>query len=498
MMFAFIEAHPPALVVFVLSSAFLMPTVAHFNKKWCGPVASFLMAVAFACSLHLAKVAGSGTVISYSAEGWPPPWGIEVLINYFSAFMLVIITFLCLVVLVYSLSAVWTEVAENAIGWYYTTILLTTAAMIGMAITNDVFNMYVFIEVTGISACALVLARNSKMATEAAFKYLLLATVGSGFVLFAITLLYLITGNLNIPYVAMEFQKSYSEYPFLIWSILSFFLVGFGIKSALFPLHLWLPDAYSSAPSVSSAFLSGLVGKAYIVALIKFFYLIFGFDLLNALYIRHLMLIMASIAIIAGSLFAFSQVDIKRRLAYSSVSQIGYIFLGIGLGSPLGFAAAILHIFNHSIMKACLFMATGAVYYQTGERRVNRLSGLGYEMPITFGAFTIVAMSMMSLPLFSGFISKWYLAKGSIEAGIPVLVGLLVLSSLLNATYYLPIIWQAFFDVDRERPKTFKLDRIPVSMAAPIVVLALAVIYFGLQPQLPLYYAEQAAKLFLP
>lgn len=498
MMFAFFEAHPPALLVFTLSSAFLMPTVAHFNKKWCGPVASFLMAVVFANSLHLAKVAASGKVISYCVEGWPAPWGIEVLINHFSAFMLVVISFITLAVLVYSITAVWTEVAENAIGWYYTIILLTTAAMIGMAITNDVFNMYVFIEVTGISACALVLAKHSKMATEAAFKYLLLATVGSGFVLFAITLLYLITGNLNIPYVAMEFKRNYANYPFLIWTILSFFLVGFGIKAALFPLHLWLPDAYSSAPSVSSAFLSGLVGKAYIVALIKFFYLIFGFDLLNALYIRHLMIIMASIAIIVGSLFAFSQVDIKRRLAYSSVSQIGYIFMGIGLGTPLSLAATILHVFNHSMMKACLFLATGAIYYQTGERRVNRLSGLGYEMPITLGAFSIVAMSMMSLPLFSGFISKWYLAKGSIEAGMPLLVGLLVLSSLLNASYFLPIIWQAFFDVDRQKPKTIKLDRIPLSMAVPMAVLALAVLYFGVQPQLPLYYAEQAAKLFLP
>ncbi len=497
-MFSFVEAHPPALVLFVLMGAFLMPTISHFRRSLCGPAACVIMLVSLACSIHFVRLVLDGTVISYAAGHWAAPWGIEVVIDSFSAYILFVISFACLAILFYSISSLKEEIAPKTIGWYYTIFLLLVASMMGMAITHDLFNMYVFIEVTGIAACALVLAKNTKMATDAAFKYLLLATVGSGFVLFGIALLYLITGHLNIGFVATEFALIYMQYPFLTWTALSFFLVGFAIKSALFPLHLWLPDAHSSAPTSSSAILSGLVVKAYIVALLKFYYLIFGFELLDAIYIRHLILIMAASAIIFGSMFAFAQLDIKRRLAYSSVAQIGYIFLGIGLGSSTGMAAGILHIFNHAVMKACLFMAAGAIYHQTGKKQVNKLQGLGYEMPITFGAFSIAALSMVGLPLFSGFISKWYLAMGSIEAGMPLFVGLIILSGLLNASYFLPIIWQAFFDVDQHKPKTFTLDVIPFSMAATMVVLALTVIYFGLSPEIPLSLAQQAAKIFLP
>jgi multicomponent Na+:H+ antiporter subunit D len=497
-MFTMLDAHPPLLVIFVLMSAFMMPAFAHFRRQFCGPAAVATMAAALLYSIHFALLARDGQIISYAVGGWDAPWGIEVVINPFSSFMLVVISSVCLAILLYSMSSLEWELPVNGIGWYYTTFLLLVASMMGMAITNDIFNMYVFIEVTGITACALVLAKGGRLATEASFKYLLLATVGSGFVLTGITLIYLVTGNLNISFVAEEFSRVYPQYPYLIWTVLSFFLVGFGIKSALFPLHVWLPDAHSSAPTTSSAVLSGLVVKAYIVALVKFYFLIFGFDLLDQIFIRHMILIMATAAILGGSMFAFVQLNLKRRLAYSSVAQIGYIFLGIGLGSPIGLAAGILHIFNHALMKACLFLAAGAIYRQTGEKNVNRLQGVGYEMPVTMGAFTVAALSMVGLPLFNGFISKWYLAQGSIQAGMPMFVGLIILSGLLNASYFLPIIWQAFFVVDEHEPKTFTLDKIPLSMAFSMALLAAGVIYFGIAPGFPLELAQKAVSVFLP
>jgi multicomponent Na+:H+ antiporter subunit D len=496
-MFAFLELHPPALVVFVLMVAFIMPTIAHFKRKLCGSAACGAMALALAGSIHFAQIASVGRVISYAAGGWDAPWGIEILINPLSGFMLLAISFVTLAIMIYSISSLESEIPPNAIGWYYTIFLLLVASMMGMAMTNDMFNMYVFIEVTGISACALVLAKNSKLSTEASFKYLLLATVGSGFVLVGITLTYLVTGHLNITFIAAEFSSIIAKYPFLSWTILSFFLVGFGIKSALFPLHVWLPDAHSFAPTASSAVLSALVVKVYIVALIKFYFIMFGFALLNEIYFRHLILLMASAAIIGGSLFAFVQLNLKRRLAYSSVAGIGYIFLGIGLGGVTGLAAGILHIFNHAVMKACLFMAAGAIYRQTGHKQVNKLQGIGYEMPITMGAFSIAALSMVGLPLFSGFITKWYLALGSIEAGMPWFIGLIVLSGLLNASYFFPIIWQAFFDIDAHKPRTFSLDKIPASMSVAMVLLALAVLYFGISPEIPLSLAVKAAGMLL-
>lgn len=497
-MLTFLELHPPALVVFVFIVSFTMPSFAHFRHSLCGPVACVGMALAVLGSYHFAKLAADGTNIAYAVGGWDVPWGIEVLINPFSAFMLLVISFVSLLILIYATSSLSAEVPERGIGWYYTIFLLLVASMMGMVITNDLFNMYVFIEVTGISACALVLAKGTRLSTEAAFKYLLLATVGSGFILFGISLLYLITGNLNITFVANEFSVVYAQYPYLIWTVLSFFLVGFGIKSALFPLHVWLPDAHSSAPTASSAILSGLVVKVYIVALIKFYFLIFGFEMLDYIYIRHMILIMAASAMIGGSMFAFVQLNLKRRLAYSSVAQIGYIFLGIGLGSATGLAAGILHIFNHAIMKVCLFLAAGAIYRQTGEKQVNHLQGIAYKMPITIGAFTVAALSMIGLPLFSGFISKWYLAIGSIEAGMPLFVGLIIISGLLNASYFLPIVWQAFFVVDEHEPKTFVLDKIPHSMSFSLLVLMGMIIYFGIWPAFPLLLAERAVGLFLP
>lgn len=497
-MFTIWEAHPPLLVLFVLMAALLMPAIFHFRPQLCGAAALTVLFIALFVSLNFVRLTLEGRVLSYAVGGWPAPWGIEVLIEPLSAFMLAVISFIALITIFYSTSALEWEVPEAGIGWYYTTFLLLVASMKGMVITNDLFNMYVFIEVVGISACALVLAKGGREATEAAFKYLLLATVGSGFVLMGIALLYMVTGNLNIAFVAREFKQVYPQYPHLVWTVLSFFLVGFGIKAALFPLHVWLPDAHSSAPTPSSAILSGLVVKVYIVALLKFYFLIFGFELLDQLLIRQLILLMASAAIVAGSMFAFAQLNLKRRLAYSSVAQIGYIFLGIGLGSTIGLAAGILHIFNHAVMKTCLFLAAGAIYRQTGEKYVNRLQGIGYSMPLTMGAFSIAALSMVGLPLLSGFISKWYLALGSIEAGMPMFVGLIILSGLLNGSYFLPIIWQAFFVVDQHEPKTLTMDKLPFSMSASLVVLALVIIYFGVWPQLPLSLALKAANLFLP
>ena len=497
-MFTFVDAHPPVLVIFVMMAAFIMPTIAHFRRSLCGPFSCLTMVIALIISIHYALITQAGTVIRYAVGGWEPPWGIEVVINAFASYMLVVISFICLLILIYSLTSLSDEIPQKGYGWYYTVFLLLVGAMMGMAMAYDIFNMYVFVEVTGITACALVLAKGGRDATEASFKYLLLATVGSGFVLTGIALMYLITGNLNIPFTAYEFSKVYTQYPYIVWTVLSFFLVGFGIKSALFPLHVWLPDAHSSAPTTSSAVLSGLVVKTYIVALIKFFFLVFGFKLLDQIFVRHMILVMATAAILAGSMFAYVQLNLKRRLAYSSVAQIGYIFLGIGLGTPFGLAAGIYHIFNHALMKSCLFLAAGAIHRQTGEKYVNRLAGLGYKMPVTMGAFSIAALSMVGLPLFSGFISKWYLALGSIEAGMPMFVGLIILSGLLNASYFLPIIWQAFFVVDERKPKTFSMDKIPFSMSFSLVVLTVAIIYCGIRPDFLLSLATKAAVIFLP
>ncbi len=481
-------------VIIPLIASFCMPVLARWRKDYCMPLATVTTGAVFAITVYIGYYVLQGNIIRYNVAGWPPPWGIELVVESLSSMMIMLISGLSFLILVYSRHAIKHELERLVTGWYYTAFLLCLSGMIGLVISNDLFNMYVLIEITGISACALVAAKGTRLSTEAALKYLLLATVGSGFILFGIGFIYMITGHLNLAYIAMELPAVKDQYPFLIWTTLSFFVVGFGVKAALFPLHLWLPDAHSSAPSPSSAILSSLVVKVYIIAFLKILLIAFGLEIFHETFIRHLILALSLVAMLAGSFFAFVQIELKRRLAYSTVAQVGYVFLGIGLGTPWGLAAGMLHIVVHAFMKTCLFLCAGAIYYQTGRKHVNEFTGLGYSMPVTMGAFTVAAFSMVGIPLFGGFISKYGLALGSLEAELPLVILVIILSGLLNATYYFPIIGQAYFGQEdgahhhgtehdhHQEEKKFKLDQVPLSMLIPIAIVALGVIALGIFP----------------
>jgi multicomponent Na+:H+ antiporter subunit D len=500
---------PFLCVIGTLIASFCMPVFARWKKDLCAPLATIVVGAVFITTLVIGYHVMQGEVIRYAVSGWPPPWGIEIVVEPLSSLMLMLLSGICLLILIYSFHAIKFELQRKVTGWYYTAFLLCLAGMMGLVITNDIFNMYVFIEVTGISAVALVVAKGTRQATEAALKYLLLATIGSGFILFGIGFLYMITGNLNLTFIAQELALVKDSYPFLLWTALSFFVVGFGVKAALFPLHLWLPDAHSSAPSSSSAVLSSLVVKVYIIAFLKILLIAFGLEIFHETFIRHLILVLSVVAMLAGSFFAFVQIELKRRLAYSTVAQIGYVFLGIGLGTPWGLAAGILHIVVHAFMKTCLFLCAGAIYYQTGNKQVNQFAGMGFKMPIVMGAFTIASFSMVGIPLFGGFISKYGLALGSLEADLPLLILVIILSGLLNATYYFPIIGQAYFSQDESEEhgheghgehhetKAFQRDQVPVTMLVPIVILALGVIYLGIFPGTVLEFINRTVALLL-
>ena len=489
-------------VLIPLIASFCMPILARWKKEFCAPLATLVTASVFIITIIIGYHVINSGPISYHVAGWEPPWGIEIVVDSLSSIMIMLISGISLFILIYSFTAVKHELERIVTGWYYTAFLLCLSGMIGLVISNDIFNMYVLIEITGISACALVAAKGTRLSTEAALKYLLLATIGSGFILFGIGFLYMITGHLNITYIARELALVKDSYPILIWTTLSFFVVGFGVKAALFPLHLWLPDAHSSAPSPSSAILSSLVVKVYIIAFLKILLIAFGLEIFHETYIRHLIIVLAVIAMLAGSFFAFVQIELKRRLAYSTVAQIGYVFLGIGLGTPWGLAAGMLHIIVHAFMKTCLFLCAGAIAYQTGRKHVNEFTGMGYMMPITMGAFSVAAFSMVGIPLFGGFISKYGLALGSLEANLPLLILVIILSGLLNATYYFPIIGQAYFSQeessgDNHTDRKFKRDQIPLSMLVPIVVIAVGIIYLGIFPGTVLNFINQTVLALL-
>lgn len=487
--------HFPILtVVLFLGSSFLLPLLGGKRKKFAG---WFALAVAF---LALALAAGSACHIfeqgpySYYPGGHGAPLGIELAADWITVFMQLTINLVGLIILIYGRASLAEEIGIKAEKWSYSIFFLLMAALNGLAMAYDLFNIYVFTEIGTLAACALVAIKPRKLCVEAALKYLILSALGSGLVLLGIGLLYMATGYLNIGAVARALPGAFAAYPWNVIVALSMFIVGFGIKSALFPLHLWLPDAHSSAPTPSSAILSGLVLKAYVLVLARIIFQVYGVELFSRVPIPEVVLLLATLGTFAGSLLAIGQRDIKRMLAYSSVAQVSYIFLGLALVTKNGVVGGLLHVFNHAVMKAMLFLAAGALIHKTQIRKIEDLAGIGYRMPLTMAVFSIGALSMVGIPGFSGFISKFYLALGALDAGKPFYVAVILLSSLLNAVYYFPIVVRAFFGQGRRK---FNWDGLSRAMVLPMVVLAGLTLIFGFLPGGLVSLAELAADALL-
>src|SRR5690554_2203105 len=488
-------SHLPVLLVIVyLGSAFLTPLLSRlkrFSANWFAVgVAALGLLVSGTSALYLAEVGP----FSYFPGGHPLPWGIEISVDWVAVYMQLTINFIAFMVLIYSKADLIREVEQGAISWYYTLFFLLMAALNGLALAADLFNIYVFTEISSLTACALVAIKSQRQCVEASLKYMILSTLGSGMVLLGISLIYMVTGHPNINVLGQALPAAFAAYPWNILVALSLFIIGFGIKSALFPLHVWLPDAHSSAPTPSSAVLSGLVIKVYVIVLAKIIFQVFGIDLFSAIPIPEVLLLLATFGTFAGSILAIGQKDIKRMLAYSSVAQICYIYMGLALVTETGAVGGLLHVFNHAVMKSSLFLAAGAIIYKTGIRKIEDLAGIGYRMPITMAVFSVGALSMVGIPGFSGFISKYYLAFGALDAGKPFYVAVILLSSLLNAIYYFPIIVRAFFGQGGGK---FSRDNLPRMMSLPMLVLAGITVYFGILPGGLVKIVELAAATWL-
>jgi len=488
--------HLPALIVVVpLFFAFLMPLLARWRKQWCVPVTLGAIIFSFLAALKMVFQVMSTGPFSYYMGDWPPPWGIELSIDYLAVFAALTVTGVGLLIIWYGSKDLLHELKSEVIGWYYTLYLLLIASMVGIVITNDIFNMFVFLEICAIASCGIISIKESRDCIEAAFKYLVLSVLGSGAFLLAAAMLYMVTGHLNFTFMAEALPEAMALYPNNLLVALGLLIVGLGVKAALFPLHVWLPDAHSSAPSPSSAVLSGLVIKVYAVAMIRLLYLVFPRELLGLAPVMDMILGMSTLAIIIGSMFAIVQDDIKKMLAYSSIAQIGYVFLGVGLMSESALVGGILHIFNHAMMKSMLFLAAGAFIYGTGARKLSELKGVGHTMPIPTIAFCIGAFAMVGIPITSGFISKWYLALGALDVGRPFFTAVILISSLLNGIYYLPIVVNAFFSKTEEVVP--EPEKLPKQMLVPLALLSFGVILFGVYPSLILGIVYRAAQLLL-
>ena len=486
---------PVFLVIIPLFLAFILPTFARRVKLVEGLVISvetvWLAGAGYLASMVLLQ---KGVPIIYSMGGWTAPWGIELKIDSLAAFFLLVVTSISFTVALFAKGNLTEEVGtKGRVTRFYVLLLLLGGAMAGMALTNDLFNVFVLVEVATLSCCGLVSARDHPRASEAAFKYLILATLGSTLVLGGIGFIYMLTGHLNMGFAHLELIQVWQNSPHVVWMAMSFILIGFGVKSALFPLHVWLPDAHSNAPTPASAILSGLAVKGYIICFLKFMYGVFGQNLMIEFNIHRILVLAGMIAIIGGSLFALTQDELKRRLAYSTVAQVGYLFLGLGLINITGLTGTLFYLASHAVIKTSLFLSAGAMLAASGKKNIKDLGGIGRKMPISMGVFTIGSLGLIGIPLFSGFVGKWYLLLGSFEAGHILAAIVIIVGSVLCAGYLLPIIRIAYFE---PAPEGDLMDPgLPQKIA--LILLGVAVVALGTLPGPILELASRAASELL-
>ncbi|WP_291632947.1 proton-conducting transporter membrane subunit [Clostridium sp.] len=472
-----IESFPLVIILILFITAFSMPLIKKIKIVKGISLISMTIAMILATT-NLIFVINKGGYL-YRIGHFDAPYGIEFRIGIIEAMMGLLFTFVALMIIWYSIYSIDKEIKQSKIALYYLLINILIGSLLGVVYSNDLFNCFVFIEVGTLASCGTIIVKDKKENMKATMKYLIMSCLGSGLVLMGIAYLYSMTGHLNMSYIHEELINCYLNYPNAVLIAIVLFIIGLGVKSAMFPLHNWLPDAHSSAPTSSSAILSSLVLKAFVLLLIKILYRVFGMEILNYYSVLNIILVLGGLGMILGSVFAIFQKNIKRVIAYSTVAQMGYIFLGIGIGSNLGVSIAIFHIIGHAVTKSALFLLVGAMIEQTGEKSLEHLRGVGREMPLTLGLFSICALSMIGIPILPGFISKWHLSLASIEAGNTILIAVILISSLLNAVYYFPIVINGFFGEENLKGKVYKAKSKPVKELMPVIFLVVSMIYVG-------------------
>ena len=488
-----IAQHLPVLQVLVpLMSAPLCLLLRRPNWPWAltllVTIATFLMALGL-----LGRVLATGT-IAYEIGGWAAPWGIEYRIDLLSGFVVVLVTAVGAAVMLYAKASVEREISANRHYLFYCMYLLCLSGLLGITLTGDAFNLFVFLEISSLSSYVLISLGQDRRALTAAYNYLIMGTIGATFYIIGVGMMYMMTGTLNMADLAVRLPAVADTRT--VMAALGFIVVALSLKLALFPLHLWLPNAYAHAPSVVTAFLASTATKVAVYALLRIAFTVFGAaHVFDSMPMQGVMLTLAVAGIFLGSLVAIYQTNAKRMLAYSSVAQIGYMILGMALANEAGLTGGIVHLFNHAMTKGALFLALGCVYYSTGSVMVKDMAGLGRRMPLTMAAFVVGGFSLIGSPLTVGFISKWYLVKGALDAGWWLLAGLIVAGSLLALVYIWRIVEIAYF---REpSPDAPAAVEAPWHMVAPMWLMAAAALYFGIDATATADIAGATARLLL-
>jgi multicomponent Na+:H+ antiporter subunit D len=461
----------PGLVLIPLGAAMLSPIVAFRSVKAARFFGGLSLAANLFLSLVLANLVWWQGTLRYKFGGWSPPWGIEIVLDPMSAMMAPLVAFFALLAFASAsrCEEKWTVSHAGAFQGLY---LLLAAGLMGIVVTGDLFNLYVFLEISSLSAYALVAAGGDR-GKVAAFRYLIIGSVAATFWVLGVGYLYALTGTLNMADLSTRLPAVMGSRAAVAG--LAFIVAGLAIKMALFPLHGWQPDAYTYAPPGAMPFISAVMAKVSAYALFRVLYDVFQ-KTGPAAQALEVLAWLAALSIVAGSLLALGQRDVRRMLAYSSVAQIGYVVLGFGIGNAFAATGALLHIVNHAVMKSCCFSALGAFRARTGRADVDGLAGLGKTMPWTAAAFTVAALGIIGIPPTCGFFSKFYLIRGAIQAGAWHFVAVFAVSSILSTVYFFRVIESLYL---RKPEKDAAQERPPVSVLAPALVLAGLILALG-------------------
>jgi multicomponent Na+:H+ antiporter subunit D len=395
------------------------------------------------------------------------------------------------VVLLAAQTSIEKEIPKDKQTLFYILYLLSLTGMLGIVTTGDAFNVFVFLEISSLSAYSLIALGKDRRALWASFQYLIMGTIGATFILIGIGLMYQMTGTLNMADLATRLPEVAETRT--VTTAYVFFIVGVCLKLALFPLHFWLPNAYAYAPSIVTAFFAATSTKVAAYLLIRFTFSIFGISFsFTTLPMETLFLVLGLLGIFIASTVAIYQDNIKHVFAYSSVAQVGYMIVGFSLSTHAGLTAMLLHMFNHALMKGALFLALAAVIYRVGSARIADFQGLGRQMPLTMAAVVVGGLSLIGVPLTVGFVSKWYLVVAAIESGLWWVAGLVLLGSLLAVIYVWRIVETAYFKAPMAGRQPVK--EAPMAFLVPVWLLVSANVYFGVDTRLSVEIATAAAK----
>jgi multicomponent Na+:H+ antiporter subunit D len=487
-----ILAHlPPLLVALPLLAAPLCVFIRHpiATRAW----AVLVCGTATVMSTHLLQRTLLEGVIDYTVSDWAPPEGIALRVDVTNALLAVVVTALATVVLTFGPGSATRTLPDKREYLYYTLYLLCVTGLIGITVTGDAFNVFVFIEITSLSSYALIALGRSRRALIAAFNYLIVGSIGATFYLIGIGLAYQMTGTLNMADMALRLSPILDSRTGI--SAFAFVAIGLSIKLALFPLHQWLPNAYTFAPSSVSAFMAATATKVSYYVLVRMVYTVFGAGFVfGAMHFDWLLIPAALAAMFVGSTAAIFQTNIKRMLAYSSIAQLGYMSLGLALNNVNGLSSGLMHMVNHALTKGGLFLIVGCISYRLSSARIEDMAGLGRRMPLVGAGFVVGGLGLIGVPGTAGFISKWYLVLGALDKGYWPLAVLILLSSLLAVAYVWRVIEVMYL---RPAPAGATTEPTPLSMWLPAWLLIGASVYFGLDTNLTVGIATRAARQLL-